>query len=146
MRERQICSVCTAIERDTDAGTFGAGCDLNRCRITNRLSSMAENHSTKGHPTKGHSQRHGGAPLVVASAVAAFGVLAMLIVDHGPWNKPKVQPAVMATYSTTGEAARAVGATITPTEPKPAIEPLPAGPKPVHPVNPPTPMNPPTPP
>jgi hypothetical protein len=82
-RERQICSVCTAIQR-----------------ITNWLSSMAENHSTKG-----RSQRHGGTPLVVASAVAAFGVLAMLIVDHGPLNKPKLQPAVMATYSTTGEAA-----------------------------------------
>jgi hypothetical protein len=65
-----------------------------------------------GESTKGRSQRHGGTPLVVASAVAAFGVLAMLIVDHGPWNKPKLQPAVMATYSTTGDAARAVGATL----------------------------------
>ena len=95
---------------------------------------MAENH-----PTRGRSKRRGGTPLVVAAAVAALGVCAILIVDHGPWNKPKVQSAVKAAYSTTGEAARAAGATITPTEPKPAIEPLPAGPKPVHPVNPPTP-------
>jgi hypothetical protein len=94
---------------------------------------MAENHSTNK-----HSQRHGGTPLVVTSAVAAFGVLAMLVVDHGPWNKPKMKPTEMATYSTTGEAARAAGATITPTEPKLATEPSPAGPKPVNPVNPPT--------
>ena len=99
---------------------------------------MTENHSTKGHSTKEHSQRHGGTPLVVTSAVAAFGVLAMLVVDHGPWNKPKMKPTDMAIYSTTGEAARAAGATITPTEPRPAIEPLPAGPTPVNPVNPPT--------
>ena len=99
---------------------------------------MTENHSTKGHSTKEHSQRRGGTPLVVTSAVAAFGVLALLNVDHGPWNKPKMKP--MATYSTTGEAARAAGATITPTEPQLAAEPLPAGPKPVNPVNPSTPL------
>ena len=94
---------------------------------------MAENHSTNE-----HSQRQGGTPLVVTSAVAAFGVLAMFVVDHGPWNKPKMKPTEMATYSTTGEAARAAGATITPTEPKLATEPSPAGPKPVNPVNSPT--------
>ena len=68
---------------------------------------------------------------------SAFG---LLIADLGPWNKPKMQPAATAIYSTTGEAARAAGATITPTEPEPAIEPLPAGPKPVNPVNPPAPL------
>jgi hypothetical protein len=108
----------------------------------NGWSSMTENHSTKGQSTKEHSQRrrHGGTPLVVACAVAAFGLLGQLIVYFGPWNKPKMQPAAAATYSTTGEAARAAGATIRPTEPKPAIEPLPAGPKPVNPVNPTTPL------
>jgi hypothetical protein len=100
---------------------------------------MTENHS-KGHSLKEHPQRHGGTPLVVTSAVAAVGVLAMLIVDHGPWNKPKMKPTEMATYSTTGEATRAAGATITPTEPKLATEPLPAGPKPVNPVSPPAPL------
>jgi hypothetical protein len=55
----------------------------------------------------------------------------MLIVDHGPWNKPKVQPAFMA-----GEAARAAGAKVMPTEPKLQVEPEPPVPKPVHPVNP----------
>jgi hypothetical protein len=86
--------------------------------------------------TEGRSNRHGGAPLKVAIAVAVFGVLGMLIVDHGPWNKPKMQPAFMASYSTTGEAAQAAGATVMPTEPKLQVEPEPPMPKPVHPVNP----------
>jgi hypothetical protein len=87
-------------------------------------------------PFKHSSQRHGGAPLFVALAVAAFGVLGILVVDHGPLNKPKLQTAETATYGTTGEAARAAGAVVIPTEPKAALEPVPAGPKPAHPVNP----------
>jgi hypothetical protein len=74
-------------------------------------------------------------PVAVALAVAILGVLAMLIVDHGAWNRPQVQTAEAATYKTTGEAARAVGARVSPTEPKPAIEPEPPGPKPIHPAN-----------
>ena len=68
-------------------------------------------------------------PLMGAIAVAVFGVLAMLIVDHGPWSHPHVQTAEVATYKTTGEAARAVGATVTPTASKAAIEPAAPGPK-----------------
>jgi hypothetical protein len=64
------------------------------------------------------SSRHGGAPLKVAIAVAALGLVGILILDHGPWNKLKVQPAVVASYSSTGEAARAIGAKVTPTEPR----------------------------
>lgn len=82
------------------------------------------------------SNRSGGAPLKIAIAVAVLGVLGMLIVDHGPWNKPKAQPAFMASYSSTGEAARAAGANVLPTEPKLQVEPEPPMPKPVHPVNP----------
>jgi hypothetical protein len=82
------------------------------------------------------SNRHGGVPLLVAVAVAAAGVFGILVVDHGPWSKPRVQPAETANYSTTGEAARAAGATVMPTEPKQPIEPVPPGPKPAHPVNP----------
>lgn len=81
------------------------------------------------------SNRHGGVPLLVALAVAAAGVLGILVVDHGPWSKPKVQPAATANYSTTGEAARAAGATLMPTEPKPPIEPVPPGPEPAHPTS-----------
>ena len=85
---------------------------------------------------RNRSSRRGGVPLKIAIAVAVLGVLGMLIVDHGPWNKPKVQPAHMASYSTTGEAARAVGAKVLPTEPRLQVEPEPPMPKPVHPANP----------
>ena len=40
-----------------------------------------------------HSKRRIGSPVVFALAVAVFGVLAMLIVDHGPWSKPHLQTA-----------------------------------------------------
>jgi hypothetical protein len=74
-------------------------------------------------------------PLVVAIAVAALGVLGMLLVDHGPWNKPHLQTAEVH-YPSTKAAASAVGATVTPTTPKPAIEPDVPGPKPAQPANP----------
>jgi hypothetical protein len=74
-------------------------------------------------------------PLAAALAVAAIGVIGMLVVDHGPWNKPHLQTAEVH-YPTTKAAAAAVGATVTPTEPTPAIEPEVPGPKPVAPANP----------
>ena len=91
---------------------------------------------TKDHSIGNQVRRSGGTPLVVAIGVAAIGMLSILIVDYGPWNKPKVQPAVVAHYSTTGEAARAAGAKVIPTEPRLQVEPDPSGPKPVHPANP----------
>ena len=84
---------------------------------------------------EGRSRASRRGPLMVAMAVAVFGVLAMLIVDHGPWSRPQVQTAEVATYRTTGEAARAAGASVTPTTPKAAIEPAAPGPK-VQPNNP----------
>jgi hypothetical protein len=80
-----------------------------------------------------------GRPVMIAIAVAIFGVLAMLIVDHGPWSRPQIQTAELAHYRTTGEAARAVGATVTPTPPTPGPEPDRPGPKPAQPANPGTP-------
>ena len=74
-------------------------------------------------------------PVVVALVVAAFGIVGILLVDHGPWNKPHLQTA-QVNYGTTSAAAQAVGATVTPTAPKPAIEPDAPGPKPVAPANP----------
>jgi len=85
------------------------------------------------------SKRRGSTPLLIAIAIAVLGVVGMLIVDHGPWNKPKVQTAAVANYTTTGDAARAAGATVTPTKPKAQIEPVAPGPKPVYPVSPATP-------
>jgi hypothetical protein len=73
-------------------------------------------------------------PLAVAMAVAVFGIVAMLLVDHGPWNKPHLRTALV-NYGTTTAAAQAVGARVTPTTPKPAIEPEAPGPKPVQPTN-----------
>jgi hypothetical protein len=86
-----------------------------------------------------HSKRTGTHPVIVALAVAIFGVLAMLLVDHGPWSRPNVQAAEIAKYKTTGEAAHAVGAQVVPTAPKPEIEPVAPGPKPAQPANPQTP-------
>jgi hypothetical protein len=74
-------------------------------------------------------------PLVIAMVVAAFGVLGILLVDHGPWNKPHLQTAEV-NYPTTKAAATAVGATVTPTESKLEIEPVAPGPKPAQPANP----------
>ena len=82
------------------------------------------------------ARRRGGAPLAVAIAVAVVGGFSMLIADYGPRNKPKVQPAAEARYSTTGDAARAAGAQVMPTEPRPQLEPDAPGPEPVHPANP----------
>jgi len=90
--------------------------------------------TTKGGkpPTRTSSR----APMFVAVAVAFVGALAILVVDHGPWNRPQVQTAEVANYKTTGEAARAVGASVTPSAPKPELEPVAPGPKPAQPANP----------
>jgi hypothetical protein len=76
-----------------------------------------------------------GSPVVIAVAIAVLGMLAMLMVNHGPWSRPHFQSAETANYTTTGAAARAAGATVTPTAPKPQIEPIAPGPKPVQPAN-----------
>ena len=82
------------------------------------------------------AKRGGVRPVWVALAVAVFGIAAMLVVDHGPWAHPHPQDARIANYQTTGEAARSAGAAVKPTEPKPAIEPEPPGPKQAEPPNP----------
>jgi hypothetical protein len=101
----------------------------------NQVRQMRKNHSSDDdHPKRALRQ-----PVVVAMAVAGFGMAAMLIVDHGPWTRPQVQTAEVANYKTTGEAARAVGATVKPTASKASIEPNAPGPKPAQPANPVTP-------
>ena len=74
-------------------------------------------------------------PVIIALMVAIFGVLVMWAVDHGPWNRPHLQAAEVA-YPTTDAAAQAAGAKVTPTLPKPTIEPEAPGPKPAQPPNP----------
>ena len=78
-------------------------------------------------------------PGVIALIVAGLAIAAMMIVDHGPWNRAKTQAAHVAMYSTTGEAARAAGAKVLPTEPKSPVEPERPGPKTSPTINPVTP-------
>lgn len=96
---------------------------MNKARVWNFMNLSA-------------TLRHPG---VIALIVAGVTIAAMLLVDHGPWARPKVQPAHVAMYKTTGEAARAADADVLPTEPKPRIEPEHAGPKMSPTVNPVTP-------
>jgi hypothetical protein len=88
------------------------------------------------HAKQDHAKRSGVQPIWVALGIAIFGILAMLVVDHGPWSHPHLQTAEVATYHTTGEAARAAGADVAPTAPQSAIEPEPLGPKREAPPNP----------
>lgn len=83
------------------------------------------------------ARQHGVRPVWIALGVAIFGILAMLVVDHGPWAHPHVHTAQLATHhQTTGESARAAGATVAPTKPLDAVEPDPSLPKQVEPPNP----------
>jgi hypothetical protein len=75
-------------------------------------------------------------PVAVIVAVAAFGLLSLVIVNHGPWNRPQVQSPAFARSTTTGDGAQAAGAKVTPTEPKLPLEPEAPGPKPAQPPNP----------
>lgn len=83
-----------------------------------------------------HAKQTSVKPVVVALGIAILGILAMLLVDHGPWARPHVQTAEVANYHTTGEAARAVGAAVAPTPPNSAVEPEPLVPKQIDPPNP----------
>ena len=96
---------------------------------------MTQDHST----SEKRSQRKVGSPVVVAVVVAVAGVLGMIVVDHGPWSRPHTETAEVANHRSTGEAARAAGATVTPTAPKSEVEPTAPGPKRVPTVNPGTP-------
>jgi hypothetical protein len=71
-----------------------------------------------------------GRPLLIAAAVAVISAAAFLIVEFGPWNRQAPEPPDRAA---TKAAAQAVGAKVTPTQPKLAVEPTPPGPKPVQP-------------
>jgi hypothetical protein len=73
-------------------------------------------------------------PVIIATVVAVMGFVGLLLVNHGPWNKPKVKNETMIQYGTTAGAAGAAGAAVTPTEKKPELEPVVPGPKPVQPA------------
>jgi hypothetical protein len=69
-------------------------------------------------------------PVLVTLAVVVFGVVAMLVVDHGPWSGPKVRTAEV--HTTTTGSARAAGAMVTPTMRQSDLEPVAPGPRPVE--------------
>ena len=71
--------------------------------------------------------------LLVAVAVSVAGVIGLLLVDHGPWNRSVVKDPAVIQYANTAGAAKAVGTTVTPTEAEPALEPA-LGPKPAQPA------------
>jgi hypothetical protein len=73
-------------------------------------------------------------PVIITTVVAVMGLVGLLLVNHGPWNKPKVQNETMIQYGTTAGAAAAAGAGVAPTEKKPELEPVAPGPKPVEPA------------
>jgi hypothetical protein len=73
-------------------------------------------------------------PVIITTVVAVMGFVGLLLVNHGPWNKPKVKNETMIQYGTTAGAAGAAGAAVTPTEKKPELEPVVPGPKPVQPA------------
>jgi hypothetical protein len=83
---------------------------------------------------KESTAQHRRVPMIASVGVAVFGVLAMLLVDHGPWNRPHLRTA-MVNYGNTHAAASAVGANVTPTMPKRPLEPKAAGPKRAQPVD-----------
>jgi hypothetical protein len=78
--------------------------------------------------------RAGLAAISLAVAIVCLGVLAMLVRDR--WNRPEIKTAEQARQATTGQAAQSAGARVLPTDPKLAVEPAPAGPKPAQPANP----------
>jgi hypothetical protein len=64
----------------------------------------SDQHTVRGRTT---------APAGIAVAVAVFGALSLLIVDHGLWNRPYVESS--RAHAATEAAAKADGALITPT-------------------------------
>ena len=73
-------------------------------------------------------------PVIIATVVAVMGLAGLLLLNHGPWTKPKVQNETVIQQGTTAGSAAAAGAAVTPTEQKPEIEPAVPGPKPVAPA------------
>lgn len=71
---------------------------------------------------------------MIATAVAAVGLVSLILVDHGPWSAPKAESLTMIQYGTTAAAAQAAGAVVTETAPKPVLEPAAPGPKPAQPA------------
>src|SRR5258708_15896351 len=89
-------------------GTFGAFGNL-----------FHQRNSQARQMRKHHLKRTLGRPVVIAMAVSVLGMLAMLIVDHGPLSPPQVQTAEGAHYKTPRETAPPPRRLLTPPPPPP---------------------------
>lgn len=84
-----------------------------------------------------HARHIGVWPVLVALAIAIFGIVAMLVIDHGPWSRPQARTASLSDHQmATTQAAHDAGASVAPTAPQPAVEPEPPGPTQAEPPNP----------
>ena len=81
-----------------------------------------------------HINRMGLAMIALVIALVCAAILVVQVSDR--WTSPEVKTAAEAQHTTTGQAARAAGARISQSEPKGAVQPDPAGPKPVQPAHP----------
>ena len=75
-------------------------------------------------------------PVAIALVLALACAIILTILIHDRWSRPAVKPPEVAKATTTGQAARAAGAKVLPTDPKLRVEPTPASPGPVQPANP----------
>ena len=73
---------------------------------------------------------------MIATAVAAVGLVSPDLGGSRPLESPKAESLTMIQYGTTAAAAQAAGAVVTETAPKPVLEPAAPGPKPAQPANP----------
>ena len=77
-------------------------------------------------------RRAGTVATVIGIALVCVVALVFLVRDR--WHNPEIKPAEEARRSTTGQVARAAGATVLPTDPRLTVEPKPAGPKQAQPA------------
>jgi len=81
-----------------------------------------------------HIDRAHLAALSAAIALVCIVVLTLQIRDR--WHSPEIKSTDQHEHTTTGQVAHNAGASVLPTDPKLAVEPAPAGPKPTQPANP----------
>ena len=68
--------------------------------------------------------------MIIATAVAATGLIALLLVNHGLLNVPKVHNETMIQYGSAAAAATSAGATVTATAPPRELSAVVPAPKP----------------
>ena len=72
----------------------------------------------------------------ISGAIALVCIVVLTLQIRDRWHSPEIKSTMLAQHTTTGQAARQAGATMSPTDPKLMVEPDPAGPKQAQPANP----------